>query len=126
MNGTISLVGRIKDILKVCDFSVPPFEIEEILHSHEQVEDAAVVGTPREDYGEVATAFVIPRPSDSTCAQVTETELQEFVAGLTVISIAPKLSCNARGSSRSCDSLHWNISVHAHEFPTSLTFRTRI
>lgn len=75
------MVGRIKDIIKVYDLTVPPFEIEEVLLSHEQVEDAAVVGVPHDKYGEAATAFVIPRPTDDTRARVTETELVQLVAG---------------------------------------------
>lgn len=61
--------------------SVAPSELEEILLSHESVADAAVLGVPHDEYGQVAKAFVILEPAHSSSGNVSEWDLQEFVAG---------------------------------------------
>lgn len=58
-------------------FQVPPAELEAILVSHPEVLDAAVVGRPDEEAGELPTAFVVTK-SDT----ITEKKLQDFIAGM--------------------------------------------
>jgi fatty-acyl-CoA synthase len=40
--------------------NVYPAEIESALYEHPSVDDAAVVGVPDEEWGEVGAAFVVP------------------------------------------------------------------
>jgi acyl-coenzyme A synthetase/AMP-(fatty) acid ligase len=54
---------------------VAPAELEEILRSHNEIEDAAVIGVPDERAGEVPRAFVVPRRPD-----ISEEEVKNFVA----------------------------------------------
>ncbi|GFG29670.1 hypothetical protein Cfor_08212, partial [Coptotermes formosanus] len=54
---------------------VAPAELEEILRSHPDIDDAAVVGVPDDRAGEVPRAFVVPaRPG------VSEEDVKQFVA----------------------------------------------
>ena len=54
-----------------------PAELEAVLLTHPDVADAAVVGTPDPDAGEVPSAFVVVRPG----ASVDQENIKSFVAG---------------------------------------------
>jgi acyl-CoA synthetase (AMP-forming)/AMP-acid ligase II len=56
--GFLYLVGRRQDMLKVGGERVGAKEIEDVLHEHAAVHEAAVVGAPHELFGEVPVAFV--------------------------------------------------------------------
>ncbi|GAA0449094.1 AMP-binding protein [Streptomyces sp. NPDC046215] len=58
-DGRIHLVDRTKDLIIRAGQNVYPTEIERALRSHPAVRDAAVVGVPDEDYGEVPLAYVV-------------------------------------------------------------------
>ncbi|MCX2926271.1 class I adenylate-forming enzyme family protein [Streptomyces sp. NEAU-W12] len=60
--GRIHLVDRTKDVIIRAGQNVYPSEIERALVSHPAVRDAAVVGMPDEDYGEVPLAYVVAEP----------------------------------------------------------------
>ncbi|KAH8151458.1 uncharacterized protein LAJ45_04663 [Morchella importuna] len=57
--GTLTITGRIKDLVKVKGISVSPAEIEELLMDHSAVEECAVVGVPDAVSGEAPRAFVV-------------------------------------------------------------------
>ncbi|AKZ53472.1 putative Acyl-CoA ligase [Streptomyces ambofaciens ATCC 23877] len=76
--GRISLVDRTKDVIIRAGQNVYPSEIERALMSHPAVRDAAVVGMPDEDYGEVPLAYVVPEPD----AELGTAALLAHVAGL--------------------------------------------
>jgi acyl-coenzyme A synthetase/AMP-(fatty) acid ligase len=52
------MVGRYKDLIKVHGFQVAPAELEELLMSHPEIKEAAVIGIPDEQYLELPKAFV--------------------------------------------------------------------
>ncbi|KAL3640194.1 4-coumarate--CoA ligase-like 1 [Castilleja foliolosa] len=58
-DGDIFLVDRIKELIKFKGFQVAPAELEAILLTHPSVEDAAVVGLPDEEAGEIPAACVV-------------------------------------------------------------------
>ena len=60
-DGSIFLVDRIKELIKVRGFQVAPAELEAVLLTHPAVADAAVIGVPDEHDGERPKAFVVPR-----------------------------------------------------------------
>ncbi|KAI0315583.1 acyl-CoA synthetase [Amylostereum chailletii] len=60
--GYLSIVGRIKDIIIRGGENLFPVQIENALHSHPEILEAAVVSVPDVKYGEVVGAWVIPRP----------------------------------------------------------------
>lgn len=62
-DGTLSIVGRRKELIISAGFNVYPREVEECLASHPAVREAAVVGVPDDDRGElVAAALVLTTP----------------------------------------------------------------
>lgn len=57
--GNLFLVDRTKDVIIRGGYNVYPREVEEALHLHPAVHEAAVVGTPDERLGEEVAAFVV-------------------------------------------------------------------
>ncbi len=76
-DGHLYVVDRLKELIKYKGFQVPPAELEALLLTHPAVADAAVVGQPDEEAGEIPVAYVVLRPG----AEATEAEISEFVAG---------------------------------------------
>ncbi|WP_158743499.1 AMP-binding protein [Acidisphaera sp. L21] len=59
-DGRLEFLGRVKDIVRVGGENVSPAEIENLLHRHPAIRQAAVVGVPDPRLMEVVAAFVIP------------------------------------------------------------------
>ena len=57
-DGYLRIVGRAKDLIITGGYNVYPAEIEEVLRGHPGVVDAAVVGEPSEEWGEVIVAHL--------------------------------------------------------------------
>lgn len=57
-NGHFSVVERKKDLIITSGFNVYPQEVEAALRQHPHVADAAVIGEPDEQRGEIVKAFV--------------------------------------------------------------------
>ncbi len=77
--GYLYIVDRKKDMIKYKGFSIAPAELEAVLVEHHAVLEAAVVGVPDEESGEVPKAFVV-LVSDLNYS-VTDEELITFVNG---------------------------------------------
>ncbi|XP_014486259.1 PREDICTED: probable 4-coumarate--CoA ligase 3 [Dinoponera quadriceps] len=71
------ITDRLKELIKVKGFQVPPAELEALLRSHPDVEEAAVIGIPHERYGEVPKAFVVLNKDKKP----TEDDIKNFVKG---------------------------------------------
>jgi acyl-CoA synthetase (AMP-forming)/AMP-acid ligase II len=76
-DGHYFIVDRIKELIKYKGFQVPPAELEALLLTHPDIADAAVIGIPDEEAGELPKAFVVLKEKHSAAAE----EIQEFVAG---------------------------------------------
>ncbi len=61
----VYIVDRKKDLVIRGGFNVYPREIEEVLHAHPSVLEAAVIGRPDERLGEEVVAYVSLRPGTS-------------------------------------------------------------
>jgi long-chain acyl-CoA synthetase len=59
--GYYTIVDRKRDIIKTSGYLVFPAEVEEVLRSYPDVAEAAVVGMPDHDRGEVVKALLVPR-----------------------------------------------------------------
>jgi acyl-CoA synthetase (AMP-forming)/AMP-acid ligase II len=59
--GYVFIVDRLKEVIKCKGLQVAPAEIEHILVGHPDIKDAAVVGEPHPEYGEVPVAYVVLR-----------------------------------------------------------------
>ena len=76
-DGHFSIVDRVKELIKFKGFQVPPAELEALLVSHPAIADAAVIGIPDEEAGELPKAFVVVAPGQ----ELSEDDVKEFVAG---------------------------------------------
>lgn len=72
--GFIYFVDRKDSMIVSGGENIYPAAVENVLHAHSNVESAAVVGTPDEEWGKVVTAFVVP-----TDPSLSEDDLDEFV-----------------------------------------------
>ena len=71
----ISIVDRLKELIKYKGFQVPPAELEALIATHHKVADVAVIGVPDDEAGEIPKAFVVPLPDQT----VTLADIQELV-----------------------------------------------
>ncbi|WP_105902884.1 long-chain-fatty-acid--CoA ligase [Vibrio gangliei] len=72
-NGAFKIVDRMKDMIIVSGFNVYPNEVEEVLCSHDEILEAAVVGGPDERSGEAVIAHVVlHQDSELTTKQVED------------------------------------------------------
>ncbi|MCH7478312.1 MAG: AMP-binding protein, partial [SAR324 cluster bacterium] len=73
-DGYIELKDRAKDIIISGGENISTIEVENLLYTHPDVQDVAVVARPDEKWGEVPVAFVTPRDG----ANLTEKEIIAF------------------------------------------------
>jgi 4-coumarate--CoA ligase len=71
----VSIVDRLKELIKYKGFQVPPAELEALIVTHPKVADVAVIGVADDEAGEVPKAFVAAMPGET----VTLVEIQELV-----------------------------------------------
>jgi 4-coumarate--CoA ligase len=76
-DGHLYIVDRLKELIKYKGFQVPPAELEAVLLRHSDVADAAVIGLPDEEAGEVLVGYVVLRPGAAASAE----DIMRFVAG---------------------------------------------
>jgi len=76
-DGHIYIVDRVKELIKYKGFQVPPAELEALLTTHPAVADAAVIGIPDDEAGELPKAFIVLKPG----AEASAEDIQEFVTG---------------------------------------------
>ena len=60
-DGYLYVTDRLKELIKVKGFQVPPAELEALLITHPSVADVAVIGRPDDRAGEVPVAYVVAR-----------------------------------------------------------------
>lgn len=75
-DGHVYVTDRLKELIKYKGFQVPPAELEAVLLRHPDVTDAAVIGLPDEQTGEIPVGYVTLRPGASASPE----EIRRFVA----------------------------------------------
>jgi len=75
-DGSLFIVDRIKEIIKVKGYQVAPAELEALLLTHPQIVDAGVIPIPDPNAGEVPIAYVVRTPGSS----LTEKDLIDYAA----------------------------------------------
>jgi acyl-CoA synthetase (AMP-forming)/AMP-acid ligase II len=75
-DGHLYIVDRLKELIKYKGFQVPPAELEALLLTHPAVADAAVIGLPDDEAGEIPVGFVTLRAGE----EATADEIMAFVA----------------------------------------------
>lgn len=83
-NGFVFIVGRNKDQIIVSGFNVHPGEVEERLVEHHSVAEAAVVGEPDREYGEIVVAHVVTARGVTADPDVLEAHCRTQLAGYKV------------------------------------------
>ena len=73
-DGYIYLAGRAKDFIKRGGEMVSPEEVEQVLLSHDAVEEAAIIGVPDLDWGERVRAVVVLKGGTSA----SEEDISEY------------------------------------------------
>ena len=68
-DGYFYIVDRKKELIIVSGYNVYPREVEEALYAHPAVLEAAAIGIPDTQRGEVVKAFVVLRPHASVTAE---------------------------------------------------------
>jgi acyl-CoA synthetase (AMP-forming)/AMP-acid ligase II len=68
-DGVLRIVGRIKETIRSGGKSVVPEEVERALCSHAGVAEAAVVGLPDAEWGEIVAAAVVAAPGAALTPQ---------------------------------------------------------
>ena len=79
-DGSIEIRDRIKDIIISGDQLVAPVEVEDALMRDSQVLEAAVVGVPDRELGEVVHAFVVPSGRTLGNPEGLRSHLEQYLA----------------------------------------------
>ena len=99
-DGYLYIVGRNKEMIISGGFNVYAREVEDALESHPGVVEAAVLGIPDPEWGELVAAFVVPRAGSSVTAQELTNHCAERIAGYKkprVIRLVSELPRNNAG-----------------------------
>ncbi len=72
-DGCFYIVDRKKDLIIASGYNIVPREVEEVLYTHEKVQEAVVVGVPDEVRGENVKAYIVLKAGQtSTPEEITE------------------------------------------------------
>ncbi len=99
-DGTITIVGRAKDLVISGGLNVYPKEVESALDALDGVGESAVVGVPHPDLGEAVVAAVVPTPERRLDPEALRQALRQDLAGFKVpkhIVLVDRLPRNAMG-----------------------------
>lgn len=80
-DGTLTLLGRGSVCINTAGEKVYPEEVEEVLKTHADVQDALVVGLPDEKWGQAVTAVVELRAGASFSEEAIRAHVRERLAG---------------------------------------------
>jgi 4-coumarate--CoA ligase len=75
-DGVVTIVDRLKELIKYKGYQIAPAELEALLLTHPAIADAAVIGIPDDEGQEVPKAFVVLQAG----AELDEAGVIDFVA----------------------------------------------
>ena len=84
-DGHMTIVDRVKELIKYKGFQIAPAELEALLLTHPKIADAAVIGVPDDEAGERPRAFIVPRPDSSLTAEEVTSFTADHVATYKVV-----------------------------------------
>ncbi|MBW2269545.1 MAG: acyl--CoA ligase [Deltaproteobacteria bacterium] len=79
--GYLSVIGRLKEIIRTGGESVAPNEVEAALADHADLAEIAVVGIPDSQWGEVVCAVVVPKPGRKPRLEALQQHCEAKLAG---------------------------------------------
>ena len=95
-HGHMTIVDRLKELIKFKGFQVAPAELEALLLTHPKIADVAVIGMPDDAAGEVPEAFVVATAGDTITLEEVQALVSEHLVSykqirqLEVIDVIPK------------------------------------
>src|SRR5580765_2728296 len=98
--GFVYICDRKRDMIISGGVNIYPAEIEDALHRHPKIEDAAVFGVPDDDWGERVHAAVEPRPGETLTADEVRTFCRAHLADYKIpreVSFHPSLPRDTAG-----------------------------
>jgi long-chain acyl-CoA synthetase len=99
-DGDLYLVDRRKELVLVSGFNVYPREVEDVIHEHPAVAEAAVIAVPHPYTGEAVKALVVPKPGARLAPEDITAHCARRLARFkcpTVVQIVPELPHSATG-----------------------------
>ncbi len=78
--GAFFIVDRVKELIKYKGYQVAPAELEAILLGNPKIADAAVIGVPDEEGGEIPKAFIVVASEQDISAEDVMSYIAEKVA----------------------------------------------
>ncbi|MDR0246953.1 MAG: fatty acid--CoA ligase [Burkholderiales bacterium] len=78
--GFVKITDRLRDVIKIAGEWASSLELEEILNSHEAVQESAVIALPDEKWGERPLALVVLKPD--YVGKVTEHKIRAYAVHL--------------------------------------------
>ena len=99
-DGFLWVVDRKKDVILTAGFNVYPAELERVLAAHPDVSMAAVGGVPDREKGELAKAYIVPRPGAEPTAADIVAHCRKHLAPYKVprlVQFVPDLPVSATG-----------------------------
>ncbi|MCY4502375.1 MAG: AMP-binding protein [Alphaproteobacteria bacterium] len=99
-DGFLWVVDRKKDMINTAGFNVYPAELERVLAAHPDVSMAAVGGVPDREKGELAKAYIVPRPGAEPTVDSIVAHCRKHLAPYKVprqIQFVPDLPVNSTG-----------------------------
>lgn len=80
-DGFLTVTGRAKDLIISGGTNIYPVEVEAVLQKCPGVADAAVVGVPDDELGEISCAYLEPTPASSIDIKVIDAHARTELAG---------------------------------------------
>jgi fatty-acyl-CoA synthase len=99
-HGLLFVDGRDDDMVVSGGENVFPAEVEDVIATHPQVSEVAVVGVPDEDFGQRLKAYVVPRPGATLDAETIRAHVRANLARFKVprdVELVDTLPRNATG-----------------------------
>lgn len=79
--GYLSIIGRLKELIRTGGESVAPIEVEAALAGVPGVAELTVVGLPDNDWGEIVCAVVVPEPGQEPSLAALQAHCESTLAG---------------------------------------------
>ena len=73
------IVDRLKELIKVKGFQVPPAELEDLIRGHPLTADVAVIGIPDAMKGELPRAYVVLKPNLKESEEECKNRINDYV-----------------------------------------------
>jgi acetyl-CoA synthetase len=87
-DGHLSFIGRVDDVVKVSGYRIAMAELEGTLQAHPAVKEAAVIGLPDEEKGEIVKAFIVLK-NNANKTDALKITLRDYVRHELGAAVAP-------------------------------------